>query len=223
MHLGLRNRLSSQFRKGRDRILRDLIISISAGANRISILDVGGRLDYWQRLGLPFLRERNVKIILLNLHKSELPENFSDGIFEAMVGNACDLSEFGAGQFDIAHSNSVIEHVGTLKNMQAFASELRRVGKSYYVQTPYFWFPVDPHYYAFPMFHWFPRSIRARLLMYLPLSFAGRSRGLGEAFEDVDSTRLLDARQFSSLFPDSKMRFERFLGLPKSMMAIRRC
>jgi hypothetical protein len=221
MRGNLRTRISTHFRKRRDAILSELIDTVSINAGRVSILDVGGRLEYWQRFGLAFLRDRNVKITLLNLQASELPDRLADDLFEARVGNGCDLAEFREGQFDIVHSNSVIEHVGNWKNMEAFAREARRVGRSVYAQTPYFWFPIDPHYYTFPMFHWFPRPIRAMLLNRLPLAFAGRIRGLDQALKVVDGTRLLNARQFSVLFPDATIIFERFLKLPKSMIAIR--
>src|SRR3546814_10323990 len=65
--------------------------------------------------------------------------------------------------FDIAHSNSVIEHVITWDNMKNFARETRRVAAWHYVQTPYFWFPVDPHFYKLPFYHWLPRPLRAKL------------------------------------------------------------
>jgi len=106
--------------------------------------------------------------------------------------------------------------------MKSFAAETRRVGRNYYVQTPYFWFPFDPHYYRMPMFHWFPRPVRARLLNSLPLATIGRIEGVDLAFDVVDRARLLDGRQFRFLFPDAKVSFERFGGLAKSMVAIRR-
>jgi hypothetical protein len=40
-------------------------------------------------------------------------------------------------------------------------------------------------------------------------------------YDVVDQARLLDAQQFRHLFPDAKLSFERFCGLPKSMIAIR--
>jgi hypothetical protein len=203
-------------------LLRDLINSIPEGGVGIRILDVGGRQDYWERFGLEFLRKKQAKIVLLNVQESELPLHANAEFFEARVGNGCELSEFRDGQFDLVHSNSVLEHVGNWENMQAFAREVRRTGKRYYVQTPYYWFPIDPHFYAFPLFHWFPRTIRALLLNLLPLASAGRIRELHHAFEIVDDTRLLDNRQFSNLFPDARITFETFLALPKSMIAIRR-
>src|SRR3546814_5246029 len=58
-------------------------------------------------------------------------------LFYFAVGNACDLHQVPDRSFDIAHSNSVIEHVITWDNMKNFARETRRVAAWHYVQTPY--------------------------------------------------------------------------------------
>src|SRR4029077_5741526 len=42
---------------------------------------------------------------------------------------------FADGEFDLAYCNSVIEHVPP-ERRQAFAVELRRVARGWYVQTP---------------------------------------------------------------------------------------
>jgi Methyltransferase domain len=215
----LRSKLSGAFRARRVAQLRSLIAAISSRKGApLKILDIGGRPQYWEQVGLQFLRLSNVKIVLLNIHATELGGGQDE--FEKVVGDACDL-RFADHEFDLVHSNSVIEHVETWRNMKAFASETRRVGRYYYVQTPYFWFPVDPHFYAFPMFHWLPRPIRARLLSSLPLATAGRLPGIDKSFQAVDDARLLDLSQFKFLFPDAEIRFERAIGLPKSMIALR--
>jgi hypothetical protein len=216
----LRSRLSGSFRSRRAGQLRNLIDSLAQSGTRLRILDIGGRIEYWDQIGRAFLHQRNVTITVLNLLDTELDVMETDPIFERAIGDGCDLN-FDDGEFDLAHSNSVIEHVVTWRNMKALAAETRRVAKSYYVQTPYFWFPIDPHFYAFPMFHWLPRPIRARLLDILPLATAGRIRGVDKSFETVEECQLLDGRQFRFLFPDAHHHFERFWGLPKSMIAIR--
>jgi len=138
------------------------------------------------------------------------------------VGDACDLSSFADRSFDLVHSNSVIEHVGNWSRMKAFANEARRVGRYYYVQTPYFWFPIDPTNYRSPLIHWLPRPWQARLLNTFPLTHVGRIETLDSAFEVLDSTQLIDARQFAIAFPDAQIVRERVLGLTKSLIAIRR-
>jgi len=49
------------------------------------------------------------------------------------------------GEFDLVFSNSVIEHVGDFERMRQFVHEARRVAKSYWIQTPSKWFPIEPH------------------------------------------------------------------------------
>ncbi len=216
------NSLSTKLRRRRDVKLRALISFISNRNGKISIIDMGGTFEYWQRLGIDFLRENKAQVTLINRHAGELSEfqGYED-VFRSEVGDACDLSQYTDGQFDLAHSNSVIEHVETWSNMKSFARESRRVAEFFYIQTPYFWFPVDPHYYKMPFFHWFPRPTRAWLLGAFPIAHSGRIPTVDMAYEVVDRARLLDERQFKFLFPDAKIEFERFGGLRKSLIAIR--
>lgn len=214
----IRNELSQYFRQRRAGLLRNVIQEIGRERGSVSILDVGGRPQFWDSVGLNVLGAANARVTILNLHKSEL-----DGgrdIFRSVTGDACNL-QYSHGEFDLVHSNSVIEHVGNWSNMKAFASEARRVGKSYFIQTPYFWFPIDPHFYAMPMFHWMPEPIKGKMLYTFPLATVGRLSGIDEAFTIVERTQLLDASRMRFLFPDATVRFEKFFGLPKSMIAIK--
>jgi len=217
------NSLSAKFRRKRDVKLRGLIEAIANERGAVTILDIGGTVGYWRRLGCDFLRAHKAHVVVTNFVASELTDLGGDGdIFEQAVANGCDLSEFGDASFDLAHSNSVIEHVGDWRNMKAFAAETRRVGRAYYVQTPNFWFPVDPHYYKFPIIHWLPRPVRARLFNSLAITHSGRIPTLDMAYQVIDDTRLLDGGQFRFLFSDAEISSERVAGLSKSYIAIRR-
>jgi 2-polyprenyl-3-methyl-5-hydroxy-6-metoxy-1,4-benzoquinol methylase len=115
-------------------------------------------------------------------------------------------------QFPIVFSNSVIEHIP--KELQAaFAAEIRRVGRRYFVQTPNRYFPIEPHY-QFPLFQFLPKSAQKWLNAHVTLGW--REKG---HWEDVN---LLSADELSRLFPDAEIRRERVFGLTKSLMAIRR-
>jgi hypothetical protein len=215
-------RISDHLRARRDVLLRNQIDQISKTKSSIRILDLGGTEEYWLRVGIDFLRERNVLITLVNLHESELPaDSLKHGILTSEVGDACNLPHYADMSYDLVHSNSVIEHVETCANMAKFAAETRRLAPAYYVQTPYFWCPLEPHFYKMPFFHWLPRPLRARLLSALPIAHIGRIKDIGESYNVVDSARLLDGRQFRFLFPDSKTQFEWFMGIPKSLIAIK--
>lgn len=116
---------------------------------------------------------------------------------------------FPDGSFDVAFSNSVIEHVDDLP---AFARELRRVARSYYVQTPNRWFPVEPHFRTLVL-HWLPTPVRERLSAVVKVGDSGgRWRRI----------TLLSAREMHLLFPDAELHRERVLGMTKSFMAVRR-
>jgi hypothetical protein len=105
--------------------------------------------------------------------------------------------------------------------MVSFASETRRVGKAYYVQTPYYWFPVDPHFYKVPFFHWMVPPLRAWFLTHANVAHGGKVATLEHAYDIIESAQLLDLARFRTLFPDSQVQLERFAGLPKSIVGIR--
>jgi hypothetical protein len=208
---------SNYFRGRRFAMIEAQIRKIAAEKGRCRIIDVGGREEYWRPI-LPVLEQVKAHITVVNLEKTQ-PKPGAH--FDFAFGNACDLSAYADGSFDFAHSNSLIEHVGRWSEMQACANEIRRVAADYYVQTPYLWFPIEPHFRA-PFFAWLPEQSRARILMRFDLGYIGRAATLDQAMRDVQSINLLDLAQMRDLFPDASIRFERVLGMPKSMIASRK-
>jgi SAM-dependent methyltransferase len=65
---------------------------------------------------------------------------------------------FDDGAFDLAYSSSVIEHVPPARR-PAFAAEVRRVGRGWFVQTPAWSFPLEPHS-LLPGAHWLAPALR---------------------------------------------------------------
>jgi hypothetical protein len=104
--------------------------------------------------------------------------------------------------------------------MAAFAAHARRVGRSYYVQTPAFWFPIEPHF-GMPVFHWLPESTRTAWLMRRSVGHFPKTESLDMAMRFVQSHRLLDRKQVQHLFPEAEIVSEKLLGLTKSYMAIK--
>lgn len=103
----------------------------------------------------------------------------------------------------------------------AMAKEVRRVAPAYFVQTPYYWFPIEPHTRT-PFFHWLPDSLKFRLAMAKKLGpFWGKCESIDEAMRAVHSAILLDKRMFAALFPNAKIVHEKFMGLTKSLIAIK--
>ena len=219
----LQNRLSERFRGKRDIALRNLILTQRKDmAGPFRILDVGGRADYWARVGFDFLDAHDLEILCLNYSQAELhAEKDQHPRLQTAVGDARKL-DMPDNSFHLVHSNSVIEHVGNFSDKRAFANEVRRLAPSYYVQTPNFWFPIDPHWPRFPFFHWLPLSWRHRLLCRFSLGWGGRCRDIDHAMGDLEATVLLDGAMMATLFPESRIRYEWFAFLPKSMIAERR-
>lgn len=119
---------------------------------------------------------------------------------------------FADAEFDVGFSNSVIEHVP--RHLQpAFASEMERVARRYFVQTPNRYFPIEPHY-QLPLFQFLPRSIRRALNRRFTLGWQARGQ-----WEEIE---LLSARDLRRLFPGAEIHRERLLGLTKSLIAVRR-
>lgn len=218
----LAERVSQRFRAKRSGQLKSVLLAAKQPGRTVQVLDLGGRHEFWRRLGLDFLLENDIHVTLLNLTASEAGDDVVDAAnISFRVGDAC-ATGMADRSYDVVMSNSVIEHLVTWRNMIDFAGETSRVGAAYYCQTPNFWFPIDPHYYRFPLFHWLPRPTRAWLFRKLPVAHAGRASSVLKSYELVDAARLLTRTQMQALFPDAQIRSERVLGVfVKSLVAIR--
>lgn len=216
--------LSRRFRASRDGPLRAMIAAERAKVSgRFTILDLGGRGDYWLRVGLDFLDRHDVHVVCLNRTEDEIRRvDGETGRIAHLIGDACDFSGAVDQSYSMVHSNSVIEHVGTFAMKRAFASEVHRLAPVHYIQTPYFWSPIDPHWPLFPFFHWLPMSWRYRLLLRFALGWGGKYRDVAHAMGDLEGTTLIDGRQARTLFPASRIRLERVAGIPKSLIIEKR-
>ncbi|RMF37243.1 MAG: class I SAM-dependent methyltransferase [Alphaproteobacteria bacterium] len=211
---------ASRFRRARFRRLDALLRGIVAKKGRARVLDIGGRRDYWRLLD-PELAP-HVELTLLN-YEDELAvgRDEADTMDVTYVqGDGCAMPQYGDASFDLAHSNSVIEHVGSLENMIRFADETRRVGEAYYMQTPYLWFPIEPHYGA-PFFHWLPAPTRAQLNNRFNIRYTKRREDYRAAAINADHIELVDQWLVRRLFPDGTLYRERFALMTKSLIVIR--
>lgn len=174
------------------------------------VLDVGGTLFNWE---LAPVRPR-LTFVNLGARPHDLPAEI------AYVQADATRLPFGDGAFDVVYSNSVIEHLGDLESQRAMAGEVRRVGRRYWVQTPDVAFPLEPHLLT-PLIHWVPRRWRAPLLRNATVWgwLTRPSREESRAF--VAEVRLLGKAELRSLFPDGEVVSERWLGLSKSLLAVR--
>lgn len=210
--------IAASFRRRRFRLIQMLVDAAYQDYGHCRILDVGGTANYWSLLPNDYLTSRKVAITLVNIAHVSVPE--AQTMMTSLEADACNLSLFDDGQFDLVHSNSVIEHVGGWERMVMMAKEARRIGKRLYVQTPYFWFPIEPHFIT-PFLHWLPLSLRVKLAQTLPLGNWPRANNVDEAMLAQTSSVLLDRAMMKSLFPDAKITYEWFGPFPKSLLAIR--
>ena len=178
------------------------------------VLDVGGTLDYWQLLPQP------PRVTLLNtLMASETLRSAPSWV--AGDGRAL---PFRDQSFDVVFSNSVIEHVGDREAQRRFALEAARVGRSYWVQTPNRWFPIEQHL-LLPLVHWLPLRWQGGLVRRLHLihHVLGLRPDQREYYvrHYLQDIRLLDAAALRELFPGARLIRERFCGWTKSLVVFR--
>jgi SAM-dependent methyltransferase len=181
------------------------------------LLDIGGYPFNWFKRG-----EVIGHVDVLNLELLPLVEDAPAGAPEirAIAGDARRL-QFPDGQYDIVFSNSVIEHVGTWEDQQAFATEARRVGRGLWIQTPARECPVEPHYLGI-FIHWFPPRWQVPMARWLSFRGLTGSANRNDLTEIARSTRLLTKSEMSRLFPDCRIWTEKLFGIiPKSYVAIR--
>jgi len=193
--------------------------ALFAPSQEVRVLDIGGTSQTWGSESR--VNESKVSrsedatrfpVTLINIRSNGQIE---DDRFTSMEGDATDLP-FADNAFDIAFSNSVIEHVGTWEKQQAFAREARRVARKLWIQTPARSFPIEAHLLA-PYIQYLPKNVQHRIVRWTP-------RGLlqpGVVHEIVDEVRLLTYREVKQLFPDCRILRERLFGVTKSYIAVR--
>lgn len=209
-----RGAMATRMRRKRGEHILALIAKIHAEKGSCRIIDLGGEPAYWRIFDRGVLENLGVHVTLVNPEPQVIEE---DPMFEVVVGDACSLAQFQDGSFDLVHSNSVIEHVGLWERMEAFSREVRRLAPRYYIQTPYQWFPVEPHFPA-PFIHWRSERHRAKWVLR---NRPGAKGDYGNALRAVQSIWLLDKTQMRYLFSDARHLDEKFAGLTKSLLAIR--
>lgn len=181
---------------------------------RTSILDVGGTEYNW------LLLPRVPRVTLVNLSCNVQPPSRPE--FRPVAGDGCRLP-FADGSFDLVFSNSVIEHVGDWERQCRFASEIRRVARRYFVQTPDRTFPVEPHLLT-PGLHFLPAGWRMRaarrFTVWSLVEKPSRDRWEFYIRHCTEEVRLLNRPEFQRLFPGAAIRCERLLGKSRALIAI---
>lgn len=177
----------------------------------MSVLDLGGTVDYWLRMPA-----RPKSLHLINFVPR--PDDCPDWIRVDMA-DACAIPDgMLDDRYDLVYSNSVIEHVGGHAKREAFAQQVVAAAPKHWIQTPYRYFPVEPHWVA-PFMQFLPTKAAAKLGEVWPLVH-GRPSSWEESVTAQLEVELLDITQMRHYYPDSEIAYERAFGLVKSLIAI---
>ncbi len=202
-------RIGARFRRRRMRLLARLFDIQPDWL----VLDVGGTPAIWD---LCSVRPR---LVILNQPRAREP--VPPGVLY-VDGDGASLP-FPDQSFDLVFSNSVIEHLGSPEAMARFAAEVRRTARRYFIQTPDAASPVEPHLYT-PFLHWLPpswqRALAPRFSLWSLLSSASEEQRDFYFRHFLKEIRLLRERELRNLFPEARILRERFLGIPKSLVAV---
>ena len=204
----------NRFRRSRFQSFMKLIDEVIAQKGACSVLDVGGEMAHWAPHA-DLWRDKPITVTLLNLNAEPTTPPFT-----SIAGDARTLDQFADKSFDFVYSNSVIEHVGQWSDQKRMAEAIERVAARHYVQTPNYWFPLEPHFRT-PFIHWLPEPWRVALVKWRALGCYPRAETVSQAREILQDAILLDAAAMRSLFPKSSIAREKVAGLTKSLIAVR--
>jgi hypothetical protein len=178
----------------------------------LRIVDIGGTNAFWERCGWAGRHDVSITTINISAERRVHPN------IEPREGDARNLSEYADLEFDVAFSNSVIEHLFTLDDQRAMAREVRRVAQAFWVQTPNYWFPIDPHFHV-PGWQWLPTSARVALIRRRRCGWRGPCPDPAAAKLAVEEVRLMSRTELQRIFPGASIWGERVCGLVKSWVA----
>lgn len=174
------------------------------------VLDLGGTPDFWESAP-----ERPERVTLVNLRSFS-----STDLIIAVQGDACcPPAGITNSNFDLVVSNSLLEHVGGHAQRSRLADVIHAASSRHWVQTPYRYFPVEPHW-LFPGLQFLPFAARVAVTNRWKLGNRFTT-SRQEAIDSVHEVDLIGITQMADYFPDSVIWREKFGGLVKSIVAIR--
>lgn len=189
-----------------------LFVSLFPELRDMHVIDLGGRPDTWRWAGQPARR-----VTIVNLEPiPHVPEPWIDTV----QGDACELPrEVADASWDLVYSNSLLEHVGGHYRRMQLAENIEQLASRHWVQTPYRYFPVEPHW-LFPMLQFLPLAVRARILTAWPFGPSGPN-DYATSLRAVAQVELQTHAEMGMYFPASRMLRERVGPLTKSLIAVR--
>jgi hypothetical protein len=180
----------------------------------MSVIDLGGTPEAWLRAPV-----RPASVHVVNIEPQAAPP--ATEWIRADQADACNLPDrISRARYDLVFSNSVIEHVGGHAQRMRFAEAVHALSGRHWVQTPYRYFPVEPHW-LFPGLQFMPLALRARLAYHWPLVHT-KAGSFNDALLASMEVELISRTEMRFYFPNSDIRAERGLGLAKSLIAIKK-
>lgn len=160
--------------------------------NLDTLLDAGGS----RGMGFTEMWNSFKRVIVVDLTKRNLERAKNEHKHvRVLLGNVCNIP-LGDRSVDFVFSNAVIEHIDKEKRC-LFAGEIRRVArKGYFITTPNYWFPIDPHYIC-PFWQYLPEGFKRFFKKYFPLG--NYKKGF---YERID---LLSKKELKRLFPEANI------------------
>jgi hypothetical protein len=222
---GLIQKFSTRARARRARQFRDAF-TLTADT---TVLDLGSQWGAHIHSVLAGTPVRPENTYIADIDKVALERGAREYGYQPVLVGEDGRLPFPDGYFDIVYCSSVIEHVTlpkseiwstrsgkvfrerSLTHQRAFAREIQRVGRQFFVQTPYRWFVLEAHSWL-PFVGWLPRE------MVVPILKHSRKFWLKWTAPDW---HLLNKRQLASMFEGAEIRDEKWMGLTKSIMAVK--
>lgn len=193
----------------------DLVAARFPDLARMEVVDLGGTAEAWRRAPV-----RPARVTVVNLFE---PGESDESWIVPVTGDACAAREAleRAGhpqRYDLVFSNSLIEHVGGHAQRAFLAAEVRELAPRHWVQTPYRYFPVEPHW-LFPGLQFLPMGLRARVAAAWPMAHT-KPESAAQAMSEVQWTELIGVAELRAYFPGSRVLRERAFGVTKSIVAV---
>ena len=207
LNLGIpRWSLAPLARRRRRQVVDRFLAWMSPIPDAATLLDVGG-----PGLATVLLAPYFQTVVAVNLNSGALsPSHIADPAesFVKIIGDGSVLPLRDRG-VDLVLCDNVIEHVSEGAR-EGFVSELRRVAKrGFFITTPNYWFPFEPHYHM-PLFQFLPPRCREPLL---------RRASFGFVSDPSEFIGLLSRRDLQRLLPEATVSGIGFTPFPETLVA----
>jgi SAM-dependent methyltransferase len=135
------------------------------------------------------------RYFIVNTSKNELNNLPLLNIIIPIRGDGCQLP-FADKSVDFIFCNAIIEHIHKTKR-QLLAKEIQRVCKTgFFISTPNYWFPLEPHY-LLPFFQYMPEIMKRFLLRWFSNGYMNHTKN------SYAYLQLLTHRKLKALFPNA--------------------